>query len=93
MRATFVGNAPTFLDETRDPDSLMMDLGVLGSFDKPSLLTSGTSSPPFFAPVVDTVAAAIPGAQRTTIEGADHLPHVSMPERYVELVKTFAEAA
>jgi pimeloyl-ACP methyl ester carboxylesterase len=91
MRATFVHNAPTFLDETRDPDSLMMDLDALGGFAKPSLLTSGTTSPPFFAPVVDMVAAAIPGAQRTTIAGADHVPHVSVPDRYVELVTTFVE--
>jgi pimeloyl-ACP methyl ester carboxylesterase len=93
MRATFVNNAPTFLDETRDPDSLGMDLDALGSFDKPSLLTGGTASPPFFAPVVDMVAAAIPGAQRMTIEGADHVPHVSVPDLYVDIVKTFVDDA
>jgi pimeloyl-ACP methyl ester carboxylesterase len=93
MRATFISNAPTWLDETRDPDALQMDLDALGSFGKPALLTSGTESPPFFGPVVDTIAAALPAAQRKTIEGADHVPHVSVPGRFVELVKTFVEDA
>jgi pimeloyl-ACP methyl ester carboxylesterase len=69
-----------------------MDLEALGQFDKPSLLTSGTQSAPFFAPVVDTVASSIPGAKRITIEGADHVPHVSVPARYVELVTAFVQS-
>jgi pimeloyl-ACP methyl ester carboxylesterase len=92
MRATFVHNAPTFLDETRDPEALQMDLDALANFDKRSLLTNGTDSQPFFAPVVDMLAAALPGAQRATIDGADHVPQVSVPMKYVELVRTFVDS-
>ena len=46
MRQVFVANAPTFLDEVRDPDALQMDLDALSGFDRPALLTSGTKSPP-----------------------------------------------
>jgi pimeloyl-ACP methyl ester carboxylesterase len=92
MRDVFVANATTFLDEVRDPDALQMDLAALGGFDKPALLTSGTESAPFFGPVVDMVAAHLPRSERITIDGADHLPHISVPERYVEVVRTFAHA-
>lgn len=93
MRETFIANAPTFLDEARDPDALEMDLESLAGFDKPALLTSGTASAPFFAPVVDLIASRMPRSDRVTIDGADHVPHVSVPERYVELVTTFAGTA
>ena len=91
MRGVFILNGPTSLDEMRDPDALQLDLDALSGFDKPALLTSGTGSGPFFGPVVDIIASRIPGAERITIEGADHLPHLSVPRRYVELVTAFAE--
>jgi pimeloyl-ACP methyl ester carboxylesterase len=91
MREIFINNAPTWLDEVRDPEFLQMDLDALAAFDKPALATSGTESAPFFAPVVDKVAEPLPRAERVTIEGADHVPHISVPGRYVELVTTFAQ--
>jgi pimeloyl-ACP methyl ester carboxylesterase len=89
MRAVFIANAPTFLDELRDPDALQMDLRALERFDKPALLSSGTGSAPFFGPVVDMVAQPLARAVRVTIDGADHMPHISVPDRYVELVTAF----
>ena len=91
MREVCIANAPTFLDEVRDPDALQMDLDALAGFDRPALLTSGTESAPFFGPVVDMVAESLPRSQRVTIDGADHVPHISVPGRYVELVTTFAQ--
>jgi len=91
MREALIANAPTWLDEVRDPDFLEMDLDALAGFDRPALLTSGTESPPFFGPVVDQVAASLPRSERVTIDGADHVPHISVPRRYVELVRTFAQ--
>jgi pimeloyl-ACP methyl ester carboxylesterase len=90
VREVFIKNAPTFLDETRDPDAVQMDLSALAGFDRPALLTSGTESAPFFGPVVDMVAERMPRSERVTIDGADHVPHLSVPERYAELVTTFA---
>jgi pimeloyl-ACP methyl ester carboxylesterase len=90
MREVFIANAPTWLDETRDPDSPQLDLDALAGFDRPALLTSGTESAPFFGPVVDMIASRMPRAERVTIEGADHVPHIGVSDRYVELVKTFA---
>jgi pimeloyl-ACP methyl ester carboxylesterase len=90
MREVFIFNAPTFLDEVRDADALQMDLDALSGFDRPALVTSGTESAPFFGPVVDMVAESLPQSERVTIDGADHVPHISIPGRYVELVRTFA---
>jgi pimeloyl-ACP methyl ester carboxylesterase len=91
MRDVFITNAPTWLDEVRDPDALQMDLDALAGFDRPALLTSGTESAPFFGPVVDMVAESLPRSKRVAIDGADHVPHISVPGRYVELVRTFAQ--
>jgi pimeloyl-ACP methyl ester carboxylesterase len=93
MREVFISNAATWLDEVRDPDFLQTDLDALAGFDRPALLTSGTDSAPFFGPVVDIVAHALPRSERVTIDGANHVPHISVPERYVELVTTFAQTA
>jgi hypothetical protein len=38
------------------------------------------------------VMERFPRSQRVTIDGADHVPHISVPGRYVELVSTFAQA-
>src|SRR3954453_21556477 len=89
MPEVFFTNAPTFLDEARDPNFLRPNLVSLADFDRPALLTSGTESAPFFGPVVDAVADALPRSDRVTIDGADHVPHISVPGRYVELVRAF----
>ena len=67
-----------------------MFLDALSSLDRPALLTSGTESAPFFGPVVDRIASRMPRAERVTIDGADHVPHISVPGRYAELVTAFA---
>lgn len=92
MRDVFIANAPTWLDEMRDPDALQFDLETLARFDRPALVTSGTASAPFFAPVADMVARALPRSRRVAIEGADHVPQGSVPEHYVELVTAFARS-
>ncbi|HEX9108355.1 MAG TPA: alpha/beta hydrolase, partial [Longimicrobiales bacterium] len=91
LRQTFIGNAPTFLDETRDPDGLGVDLEGLRRFDRPTLLSQGESSPPFFPAVIRKLAAAIPQAQLGTFAGAGHVPHLSHPAEYVARVREFVE--
>jgi pimeloyl-ACP methyl ester carboxylesterase len=89
IRRTMVENAPTFLDETRDPEALTIDPGSLRNFEGPVLLTSGDQSPPTFAPVIRKLAQALPRAEMTSLAGAGHVPHVTHPERYVETVAAF----
>jgi pimeloyl-ACP methyl ester carboxylesterase len=88
-RETFISNAPTFLDEVKDPDALNLDLATLKSFDRPTLLSVGDASPPMFAPIAQRVADAIPGVSRHTFIGAGHVPHMTHPDDYVDVVSSF----
>jgi len=93
MQETFTFNAPTWLDETRDPDALTLDLDRLSSFSQPALITSGDQSPPFFPLVAATVARALRRVQQRTFIGAGHAPHVTHPREYVLSVLTFTASA
>ena len=86
-RAVLVQNAPTFLDEIRDPDVLQVDQAALGRLEMPVRLTNDPQSPPLFGRVIDRLRELIPHATHETMEGATHAPHVAAPERYVELTK------
>jgi pimeloyl-ACP methyl ester carboxylesterase len=92
LREVYVANAPTFLDEARDPDSQRLDLAALRGFDRPALLTKGTASPPFLIAVVDAMAAAVPRFETEAIEGADHAPHQTATTEYVDLIGRFVGA-
>lgn len=94
MRATFVFNAPTWLDELSEPieTGLSIDLEKLAAFDRPTLLTQGDQSAPFFPAVMDRLASAMPRARRHTFHGAGHVPHVTAPDDYVAVVEEFLRA-
>jgi pimeloyl-ACP methyl ester carboxylesterase len=89
LQRTFIENAPTFLDEARDPDQLAFDLAWIRAFSRPSLLTRGDQSPPIFAPVVAKVADVLPNASVFTFQGAGHIPHATHPDAYTEAIGAF----
>ena len=92
IRQTFVENAPTFLDETRDPEALAFDPAVLNGFAGPLLLTVGDQSPPMFAPVVAKIAAAAPRIQVRTLNGMGHVPQLTAPDAYADMIVEFVRA-
>ena len=73
----------------RTRKSLWIDTGSLAGFKKPALLSAGSQSPVFFPLVIEKLMTALPNAKRITIEGAGHVPHMSHPDKYVELVTDF----
>ena len=89
VRRTLIENAPTFLDEARDPEQLGFDLDWIRGFSRPTLLSLGDHSPPTFAPVVAKLAGALPRAEILTFTGAGHIPHVTHPDAYAEAVIAF----
>lgn len=89
MRAMMIANAPTYLDELRDPECKTLDETRLARYGGPALLTSGDQSPPIFRPIEDRVARLLPQSRRTTYAGAGHIPHVTHPEEYVAEVVGF----
>ncbi|MFV8834938.1 alpha/beta fold hydrolase [Aquisalimonas sp. APHAB1-3] len=84
-----IENAPTFLDEAKDPDAPAFELDWISDFSRPVLLTLGDQSPPIFAPVVTRLSEALPRAEVVTFPGAGHIPHATHPEAYLETVAAF----
>jgi len=82
-----IENAPTFLDETRDPEQLAFDPGWMRGFAHPALLTTGEMSPPIFAPVLDKLSTVLPAA--VVLPDAGHIPHVTHPDVYAEVITAF----
>jgi pimeloyl-ACP methyl ester carboxylesterase len=93
MRAVFVQNAPTYLDELQDPNQLSVDQDALARLEMPVRLTEGSDSPPVFRRVIDRLAQLIPRVTRETIDGAAHVPQLSTPERYVEITARALQAS
>jgi pimeloyl-ACP methyl ester carboxylesterase len=93
-RKIMAANAPTFLDELNDPNAITIDDAALEGLQLPVHLTGGTESPPMFGRVLDRLGELTPRATRETIEGAGHIPHIEVPERYVEVIlRAVREAA
>lgn len=94
MQQVFVVNAPTFLDEQNEPDSVMtVDLARLSAFPAPTMATQGDQSPPFFGAIMDKIASALPHARRHTFQGAGHVPHVTHADEYVRVLSEFINTA
>jgi pimeloyl-ACP methyl ester carboxylesterase len=89
FQQTTIENAPTFLDESNDPEQLVFDLEWIKGFSRPSMLTMGDQSPPAFAPVVAKLADVLANVETVTFPGGGHVPHLTHPEAYVDAIKTF----
>jgi pimeloyl-ACP methyl ester carboxylesterase len=85
LRAIFVDNALTFLDELQDPNQLRIDEDALSHLELPVRLTQGSESPPPFPAVIDRLVELLPRVSREIINGAAHVPQLTMPERYVQV--------
>ncbi len=93
LRETFITNADTWLDETRDPMGLNVDLKALSQFGKPAMLTYGGKSPPFFRPIIAKLANAMPSSRVESYPNDGHAPHISNPGEFVRRVTTFAQSS
>ena len=78
MRAIFVDDAPTFLDELEDPNQLRVDEDALSQLELPVRLTQGSVSPPTFPAVIDRLVELIPRVSRETIDGVSILRQLTI---------------
>lgn len=92
IKQTFIFNAPTFLDEIRDPSNLEFDIESLSVFHNPALLTNGSESPPFFTMALNLISRGLPQAKRLEFKGAGHVPHLSHAEKYIQTIKQFCQS-
>lgn len=93
IKTIFVQNAPTLLDELRDPDFRGADLPALAELPFPVLLTTSSESPPDYGRVIERLMEAMPQATLHTFEGAVPVPQLAMPEPYAEIITAFARQA
>lgn len=89
-RQIVIENAPTFLDESNDPEQFAFDQAWIASFPRPILLTTGDESPPMFAQVMSRLAEA-PTAELHVFHGSGHIPHATDPEGYVQVTADFID--
>ena len=89
FQKTAIENAPTFLDEAKDPEALNFDLEWIRGFASPALLTTGEQSPAHYAPVLAKLVEAMPRVESLTFPDAGHIPHLTHPAAYVEATTAF----
>ncbi|MFJ8432184.1 alpha/beta fold hydrolase [Kitasatospora sp. NPDC094019] len=83
VRHTYIRNAPTYLDELRDPDALDLDLPALSRFTERVLLTQSDDSAPMYGEILDLIDLSLPKPERHVYPHAGHTPHLSEPERWI----------
>lgn len=80
-------HAVAFGGQMRDPDAILLDPDVLRGITVPVVLSEGEQSPPFFTLINDKLLEAMPTALRHEIAGAGHVPQMTHPDAYVELIR------
>jgi pimeloyl-ACP methyl ester carboxylesterase len=89
IRATFLANAPRWVEEFDDPDALAPDRTACRELLIPALLTTGGLSPPFLHRITGALASLLRNHRFLSIPDAGHAPHLVRPDQYVGLVGTF----
>ena len=89
LKRVMVANAPTYLDEERNPDTYSLDPAPLADVTVPILLTTGDETDAAFVAVTQRLAAAMPHAEWVTLAGAGHIPHRTHPAEYAALLTSF----
>jgi pimeloyl-ACP methyl ester carboxylesterase len=92
MREVSLANAPAFIAEQRDPDAVVLDVNAIADLACPVLLTQGDASPLWLRLLADRLSTVLPDADTQTIAGAGHVPHLTHPAEYTELVAGFIDA-
>lgn len=93
VRATIPYNAPTVVNDLRDPDPDLgvIDLDRLAELDLPVLLTEGGRSDAWTSVVNEHLAGALPNVRRHEIAEAGHVPQFTHPEELAATVRAFLE--
>jgi pimeloyl-ACP methyl ester carboxylesterase len=86
-----VATAPTMAREARIEESWDWQTDRLGSIPVPTLLITGSETPPELAEVTSLTAAAIPGARVHVLAGHGHVAHVSEPGVVAQVLRDWLE--
>jgi len=91
LRETFIAHADTWLDQARDPGRLALEAARLATISVPVTITMGDQSLPWYAPVMHTIADAVPDAGLGVIAGSAHAPHLTHPAEFAAAVTARAQ--
>ena len=91
FRAVLEANAPTFLDERRDPTSGSIDAAALARTSVPLMFTYGTEGPRWYRAIIAELSLLVPAARVEVITGAGHIPHATHPDQWVATLLAFHE--
>ncbi len=92
-RETMIANADTWLDETKDPNGLLIDPEALGKFQRPTLLMYGGRGLPGSNLIIEKLARTIPNSKVRFFPNEGHIFHISNPREFVTTVTGFANSS
>jgi pimeloyl-ACP methyl ester carboxylesterase len=83
-------SVPTMAREARVEHTWTYPPGGFGTITAPTLLLTGSETPPGVAELTSRAAAAIPGSEVRVLEGHGHFAHRSDPAMVAAIVREFA---
>ena len=86
VRAANIANVDTFLEMLDSPGWDALDVDTLAGVEVPIVLTDGDQAAPWLRRITHVLGAGVPAIRRTTIEGTGHVPHLTHPEAFVDIV-------
>jgi pimeloyl-ACP methyl ester carboxylesterase len=86
-----VATAPTMVREARIEEGWDWQSQRLAGITVPTLLLTGSETPPELAEVTSLTAAAIPGARVHVLAGHGHVAHVSEPGLVAQVLRNWLE--
>lgn len=85
-RATMTANADTWLDQSRDPERLSIDIAKLNTFKKPITLAHGSRSLPVYGDVATEIHKIVPAVRLVECLDAGHGGPTSAPGQVANLI-------
>lgn len=86
LQRAFVTNVGAWMQELADPTTQNLDLAALRRLRQPVLLTTGSASPPVFAPILGKLAEGFWTVGRHTYAGTGSFAHLTHPEEFSTMV-------
>jgi len=87
-RHTILSHADTWLDQSRDPERLAIDVTGLKKYPNKMTFSTGTESFSTYKEVTKKIAELLPDANIATIEGGAHGSHISHPALIAKALHT-----
>ncbi len=86
-RAVMTANSDTWLDQSRDPERLAIDVENLNIFNKSITLAYGDRTLPAYAYVAVEIHKTVPAVHLAVCHGAGHGGPISAPEQVARLIE------